>query len=271
MNIPCFQREAEEHVLRIPSGMQLRETVSFVAPNKADIRIITEEDSQATVSIVLEGDCTCVVEVAANATLAVVTLQTASGVVSQKSLVSEGGTVHFQNISLAEEISHQLRSHLIGPHAVSNIDWIFYAKNAEKQRISARNIFEAAHGGGEIIMKGVAEDTAHVFCDGMIEIGLKGGGTDTYLTENVLMLDSSAKVDAIPGLEIKTNDVKASHSATVSKVTPEDLFYFAARGIQEDEARHMYIQGFLSDLTAKISDPVLQESLQECIETKLTQ
>jgi Fe-S cluster assembly scaffold protein SufB len=118
-------------------------------------------------------------------------------------------------------------------------------------------------------MKGVAEHTAHVFCDGMIEIGLQGGGTDTYLTENVLMLDGTAKVDAIPGLEIKTNDVKASHSATVSKVTPEDLFYFATRGIDETEARQMYIQGFLGDLTAKITDTAVQDILLEQIEQKL--
>jgi Fe-S cluster assembly scaffold protein SufB len=88
----------------------------------------------------------------------------------------------------------------------------------------------------------------------MIEISPGGGGTDTYLTEDVLMLDRTAKVDAIPGLEIKTNDVKASHSATVTRVTPEDLFYFSARGIPEHEARAMYIQGFLSDLAQKIGD-----------------
>lgn len=270
MDVPSFTQEAEQYVLRIPSGMQLRETVSFSAPDNADISIIAEEDSQSAVSIILEGSASVTVDVAMNATLTIVTLQSTNGTVSQKSSVAEGATVHFQNVSLAEEVEHQLRSHLKGPHAVSNVDWIFYAKNTEKHRISARNIFEAKNGGGEIVMKGIAENKAHVLCDGMIEIGLQGGGTDTYLTENVLMLDSSAKVDAIPGLEIKTNDVKASHSATVSKVTGEDLFYFAARGIAEDEARHMYIQGFLSELTAKISDSTVQQSLLEYIEAKLT-
>ena len=79
------------------------------------------------------------------------------------------------------------------------------------------------------------------------------------------MLDDTAKVDAIPGLEIKTNDVKASHSATISKVTPEDLFYFASRGIAEKEARRMYVQGFLGDLTKRIEHTALRESVLEKI------
>ena len=273
MDIPTFQIDTdstEDHayVLCIPSGMQLRETISFAVPHGAFVRIVAQADSQAAVSLVTEGDMTIEVVVENDATVSVVTLQTANGVIRQSSKVHSGATVHFQNISLAQEVDHQLCSHLVGAHAVSNVDWIFYAKDTEKHRVSARNVFEANNGGGEIVMKGVAQDSASVFCDGMIEIGLQGGGTDTYLTENVLMLDTTARIDAIPGLEIKTNDVKASHSATVSKVTAEDLFYFASRGIDESIARHMYVQGFLGELTAKIEDSALQESLRETIEKK---
>ncbi len=251
--------------------MQLRETVTFNVPDGAKVRIEAEEDSQASVSLVLDGGAMCDVSVDDNATVFVVSLQTSPGLVRQKSITRTGATVHFQNVSLAKEIDHELRSHLSGEHAVSNVDWIFYAKEAEKQRISAHNIFEAKDGGGEIVMKGVAEDNAHVFCDGMINIGLQGGGTDTYLTENVLMLDSSAKVDAIPGLEIKTNDVKASHSATVSKVTAEDLFYFAARGIDESLARHMYIEGFLGAMTNALPCTTTKELVLDSIHRKYEQ
>ena len=119
-------------------------------------------------------------------------------------------------------------------------------------------------------MKGVAEHQAHVVCNGMIDIGLKGGETDAYLTEDVLMLDASAKVDAIPGLEIKTNDVKASHSATVSQVTDEDLFYFGARGIDQSAARHMYVIGFLGDLVHRLQSDQDQEAVYQAIEAKYT-
>ncbi|PIR52714.1 hypothetical protein COU76_04890 [Candidatus Peregrinibacteria bacterium CG10_big_fil_rev_8_21_14_0_10_49_10] len=189
--------------------------------------------------------------------------------VKQRSSLDSDARLHVQNISLGSgTLTHTLLSDINGARSESTVDWLFYSRNTEKQRIDARNAFHAREGRGEITMKGVAEGEAHSVCTGMIDIDPGGGGTDTYLTEDVLMLDKTAKVDAIPGLEIKTNDVKASHSATVSKVTSEDLFYFAARGIATKEAREMYVLGFLGDLTQRILDVAKREVVMGEIERK---
>ena len=175
----------------------------------------------------------------------------------QDSYLQDGARVHFCNIAQGDKIDWSLVSHIEGGDAVSSIDWAFCARGKETQKISARNIFAGRNGGGEITMKGVAEGKAHVTCHGMIEIAEGGTGTDTYLTEDVLMLDAIAKIDAVPGLEIRTNDVKASHSATVSRVTVEDLFYFQSRGIDPETARQMYVDGFLGSIVDRIeSDEV---------------
>ena len=89
---------------------------------------------------------------------------------------------------------------------------------------------------------------------------------DTYLTEAVLMLDPSARIDAVPALEIRTNDVKASHSATVSRVTPEDLFYLQSRGLPERSARTMFVDGFLRDLAHRIEEPTALTLIQRVLE-----
>jgi Fe-S cluster assembly protein SufB/Fe-S cluster assembly protein SufD len=120
-------------------------------------------------------------------------------------------------------------------------------------------------------MRGVAEGKAFAVAKGMIEIGINGGGTNTYLTQNVLMLDSTSKVDAVPALEIKTNDVKASHSATVSRLTAEDLFYFGSRSIDPVTARAMYVQGFLGDITQRILNHKMRTEVMEMIEKKYSQ
>ena len=82
------------------------------------------------------------------------------------------------------------------------------------------------------------------------------------------MLDPTSKVDAIPALEIKTNDVKASHSATIARVTEEDLFYFGARGIAPAEARRMFVLGFLGDITQRITSDEEREAIIAVIEAK---
>lgn len=189
--------------------------------------------------------------------------------VTHRSEVGEGARITWRNATLATAaVEHSLQSRLAAADSMSSVEWMFYAKGDEQYRLKARNIFDGRHGGGEMTMRGVAEERGHVRCDGLIDIGLGGGQTDTYLTQEVLMLDPTAKVDAIPGLEIKTNDVKASHSATVSRVTGEDLFYFASRGIGEREARRMFVMGFLGDMASKITWDAARQQLLLAIAAK---
>lgn len=223
------------------------------------VRIHAEEGSRSELELTVEGEVDILIHVHTNATLTVRCVQTKESTITQKAHLAEGASITFENVSLAP-VTHHLESRLEGSHARSDINWIFYAKEAEKQVISASNVFESSNSEGEITIKGVAQQRSHVSAEGMINIGIKGSGTNAYLTEDVLMLDPTAKVDAIPGLEIKTNDVKASHSATVSKVTPEDLFYFAARGIDETTAKQMYITGFLGGV---VNSDTVTRLLQE--------
>jgi Fe-S cluster assembly scaffold protein SufB len=189
--------------------------------------------------------------------------------VAHRSEVGEGARITWRNATLATAaVEHSLQSRLAAADSMSSVEWMFYAKGDEQYRLKARNVFDGRHGGGEMTMRGVAEERGHVRCDGLIDIGLGGGQTDTYLTQEVLMLDPTAKVDAIPGLEIKTNDVKASHSATVSRVTGEDLFYFASRGIGEREARRMFVMGFLGDMASKITWDAARQQLLLAIAAK---
>ncbi len=189
---------------------------------------------------------------------------------AQRVQLGRGARCTVRNATLGgKSVEQSYRSHVIGADAVSTLEWMFYAKGNERYALSARNVFDARNGGGEITMKGIAEQTAHVRCDGLIDIGLQGGGTNTYLTQEVLMLDSSSKVDAVPGLEIKTNDVKASHSATVARITEEDLFYFGARGIPQHEARHIFIRGFLGDVAEGTGDEGARQAIGEVIERKM--
>lgn len=233
----------------IPAGT----TTTLIVP-------INASDSEASHNVTVEDGATCTV----------ITINAADRVkILQKGMVGADAKLLWQNITIGgSDVTHDLVSHVTGANGESAVDWMFYTGGTDKQALSVRNIFDGREGSGEILMRGVAEETGYASAKGMIEIGLQGGGTNTYLTQEVLMLDASAKIDAVPGLEIKTNDVKASHSATVSRVSPEDLFYFASRGIPKNEARAMYVQGFLGMIADRIADEKVREDVRGLIEKK---
>lgn len=212
--------------------------------------------------------CEIVLEERSRLTVMFLETSAAPLTIAQRTKISADAHLHLLNISLGESVTQDLQSTVAGPNGVSSIDWLSYAKKQEKQTLTVRNIFHDRSGGGEVTMRSVAEQKGAVDLHGMIDIGPQGGGTHTYLTQQVLMLDPTAKVDASPALEIKTNDVKASHSASVSRVTPEDLYYFSARGIDPVDARGLLVRGFLGELVRRLEHPEALETITRAIEEK---
>jgi len=99
---------------------------------------------------------------------------------------------------------------------------------------------------GRVVIKGVAENGARIKIKGLVRIEKPAQNTDSFLSMKILLLDKSSGATAEPELEILANRVKASHSASVGKIDPEQLFYLKSRGIKEVEAKRIIINGFLN-------------------------
>jgi Fe-S cluster assembly protein SufB len=109
---------------------------------------------------------------------------------------------------------------------------------------------------GHAVSKGVVKDKAMSLFKGMIRIEKTAKNSRAYLAEHGMILSKDARADAIPGLEIETNEVKATHSASVAQINDEELFYIMSRGLNEDDAKKLIIVGFFEPLVERI--PVLE-------------
>jgi Fe-S cluster assembly protein SufD len=77
---------------------------------------------------------------------------------------------------------------------------------------------------------------------GMDQGALRG---DAYQKNDNLLLERGPTAQAIPKLEILTDDVKCSHGSTVGRLSEEELFYATARGIPRSRARDLVAEGFI--------------------------
>lgn len=87
---------------------------------------------------------------------------------------------------------------------------------------------------------------------GLIAIRKNGAQTDAHQELRSLLLSPTARVSAIPSLEIETDDVTCGHSATVSAPDPEQLFSLASRGLSKSQATTLITTGFIADLYEKM-------------------
>lgn len=109
---------------------------------------------------------------------------------------------------------------------------------------------KAMHTRSRSDVRGALKDGAKLAPHGNVRIEKHARASDAFLTEHILLLDAGAEADPVPALEIATNDVKAGHSASVSQIDEEQLFYLMARGLSGPEAMKMIVLGFLEPALA---------------------
>jgi Fe-S cluster assembly scaffold protein SufB len=96
-----------------------------------------------------------------------------------------------------------------------------------------------------IELKIIARAHASIQCDILGLIEKSASQTDLYISVQTLMLDESAFVSITPSLEIKHNEVKAGHGATIGYLDPVDFWYLQSHGISELETETMLVKAFL--------------------------
>ena len=112
---------------------------------------------------------------------------------------------------------------------------------------------------GNIAVRAVLKDTAHLQYTGMIKIEKSAQLTNSFLEGKALALDRGVVCNAEPELEIEANDVKASHSFSQSQIDSEQLFYLRTRGLREKEAQQMIVEGFVWEVLADIPEEIREK------------
>ncbi len=122
---------------------------------------------------------------------------------------------------------------------------------------------------GDVLLHGAVKDKSRVVFTGLIKIDPAAQQTNSYLKNENLMLDQTARVDTIPSLEIDANDVRASHGATVGKIDEEYIFYLMSRGIHRETATQMIVEGFFHRVFDRMHDEQIRQRLFKAVSEKL--
>jgi len=210
--------------------------------------------------------------VSPNAHLEMVTLQAmaadAVNVSNRKAFVERDAKMSWYIGMFGSLLSrYKTDSVMKGPGAsAEDVEIIFGAGN-QSFDVMSNLIHYGQHSRGRVLVKSVLKDTSKSLFKGMIKIGKEGKGTESYLAGHAILLDRGAKSDSIPGLEIETNEVKATHSASVAQIDENQIYYLSTRGLSREGAKREIVSGFLEPLSRKMG-PTIRAWVNYLIENK---
>lgn len=159
-----------------------------------------------------------------------------------------------------------LETELHGENSEVNERTVFWSDGSQIMDIFSTTTHFAPNSRSHIESKGIAHENSAVRFDGKIHITQPARGSNAKLLEHTLLLSPNAKMNAVPCLTIDTNDVIASHSASMTRVDDEQLFYCQSRGIPQKEGMCLIAEGFIKSVELP---ETFMEKINPLIESKL--
>ncbi|MEZ4214899.1 MAG: Fe-S cluster assembly protein SufB [Myxococcota bacterium] len=103
-----------------------------------------------------------------------------------------------------------------------------------------------------IVSKGISAGHGQQSYRGLVHIGPKATGARNYSQCDSLLLGSECGAHTFPYLEVKNDDATVEHEATTSKIGEDQLFYCRQRGIPEEDAISMIVNGFCKEVLREL-------------------
>jgi len=195
---------------------------------------------------------------AANAQLDITTLQMmdqhAVTFTTRRTDLAQDSKVNWYSGLFGSMLSrYKIEYFLNGNGASSNDSEVIFGNNEQSFDIQTNVNHESPSTEGRVVEKSILRNKSKSLFKGMIRIKENAAKSNSFLSGRSILLDKDAKSDAIPGLEIFTNDVKATHSASVAQIDEEQIFYLKTRCLTHAEAERIIVEGFLEPLSRKMS------------------
>ena len=109
----------------------------------------------------------------------------------------------------------------------------------------SRTVHAASNTTSTIISKSLSKDGGRTSYRGLLKVYEDCENVKANVRCDALLLDEASRSDTYPTMEIDASDVHIQHEAYVSKLGEDQLFYLMSRGMSEEAAAKMIVNGFV--------------------------
>ena len=270
----------------VPEGVEVDGVIRTTTEVKEDARfthtlVVAEENTKVTVAETLEGGdedtyVSNVVEVVAGdgAEVNYGALQDldeeAYQFTSKRGVTGRDANVNWIDGCFGSALTKSTVSTVIEGEGSNTANYgLFFGTGRQHFDLETWTRHDAPNTTCDMFTRGVLDDRAVSAYEGTIEVSQPAYEVDAYQTENVLLVSDMAEADASPRLEIDNHNVKCSHAATMGQVDDEEMFYMTSRGVEEEAARNLIIEGFFEPVFGELPLPELEDDFRELVRRKM--
>jgi len=137
---------------------------------------------------------------------------------------------------------------LVGDNSVGEFYSVALTNNKQQADTGTKMVHIGKNTRSKIISKGISAGNSQNSYRGLVKISPKATGARNYSQCDSMLIGNSSQANTFPYIEVQNHTAKVEHEASTSKIGEEQLFYFAQRGINAEDAVSMIISGFCKDV-----------------------
>lgn len=173
--------------------------------------------------------------------------------VTQRAYVREAGTMEWVDGNIGSKATMKYPACILAePYARGMTMSLSFAGAGQYQDTGAKMIHLAPYTSSTIMAKSISRSGGRSAYRGLVKIPRGAAHSSSSVVCDALLVDEYSRSDTYPHVDVREEDVRMSHEATVSKVSQDQLFYLMSRGIPEDEAMGMIVRGFVEPISREL-------------------
>jgi Fe-S cluster assembly protein SufB len=173
--------------------------------------------------------------------------------VTKRAHAHENSTVEWIDANTGSRLTMKYPAiYLRGEGATADIISVAVAGKGQHQDTGAKAVHLAPNTKSRIVSKSVSKDGGRATYRGQLKVAPGATNVVASVRCDALMLDDQSRSDTYPYIDIQENDTTMTHEATVGKISADQVFYLMSRGLTENEAQNLIVQGFLEVFTKEL-------------------
>ena len=173
--------------------------------------------------------------------------------VTKRAMAYKDATMEWVDGNLGSKVTMKYPAvYLMEEGAHGEILSIAFAGPDQHQDAGGKVVHVAPHTTSRIISKSISKGGGRASYRGLLKVHDGAADSRSNVVCDALLLDDRSRSDTYPYVDIQEEDVSMAHEATVSKVSEDQLFYLMSRGMDEQMANTLIVNGFIEPLVKEL-------------------
>lgn len=141
---------------------------------------------------------------------------------------------------------------LQGDHSVGEFYSVALTTGAMQADTGTKMVHIGKNTSSTIVSKGISADRSHNSYRGLVQIAGRAEGARNYTQCDSMLVGANCSANTFPTIEVANSSSQVEHEASTSKMNEEQLFYFQSRGLSQEDAINMIVNGFCKEVIREL-------------------